>query len=377
MVVLVIGGLLGMRYWAQELSQIAFVPPMSFTPPPPLAHDAYDNPALWIARGAGDGDDPARWLPSGVAPVAQRLPVQVFFVHPTSYFDKLRWNAPTDDLLAKARADIFTRGLASPFSAANEIWAPRYRQATLGAFLTDKPEGKLALDLAYGDVLAAFDNFLAHSKADEPIVLVGHSQGAFHLMRLMRDRVAGKPLASRIAAAYIVGWPVSLAHDLPMMGLPACEAPGQPGCVLSWQSFAEPADTSMTRAAYARFPGLDGHARGGSAFLCTNPLTGHSGLEPAPASANLGTLVPDTTLTGARVVPGLVPARCGTDGFLMIGPAPQMGPFVAPGNNYHVYDIPLFWANIRADFAARVNAWHSHPPSPDSKHKSWWRPWSH
>jgi hypothetical protein len=38
----------------------------------------------------------------------------------------------------------------------------------------------------------------------------------------------------------------------------------------------------------------------------------------------------------------------------MIGPAPQMGPFVAPGNNYHVYDIPLFWANIRADFARRV-----------------------
>ena len=24
-----------------------------------------------------------------------------------------------------------------------------------------------------------------------------------------------------------------------------------------------------------------------------------------------------------------------------------MGPYVLPGNNYHVYDYPLFWANVR------------------------------
>jgi hypothetical protein len=57
----------------------------------------------------------------------------------------------------------------------------------------------------------------------------------------------------------------------------------------------------------------------------------------------------------------------------MIGPAPQMGPFVAPGNNYHVYDIPLFWANLRADVAARVGAWHA-APAPHAPHKPWWRP---
>ena len=34
-----------------------------------------------------------------------------------------------------------------------------------------------------------------------PIVLVGHSQGALHLMRLLKDRVAGTPLAGRVAAA--------------------------------------------------------------------------------------------------------------------------------------------------------------------------------
>jgi hypothetical protein len=34
-----------------------------------------------------------------------------------------------------------------------------------------------------------------------------------------------------------------------------------------------------------------------------------------------------------------------------------MGPYVLPGNNYHVYDYSLFWANIRADAERRVAAY--------------------
>jgi hypothetical protein len=41
-----------------------------------------------------------------------------------------------------------------------------------------------------------------------------------------------------------------------------------------------------------------------------------------------------------------------------------MGPYVFPGNNYHVYDIPLFWMNLRADFEARVSVWHGRNPPP-------------
>jgi homocysteine S-methyltransferase len=42
---------------------------------------------------------------------------------------------------------------------------------------------------------------------------------------------------------------------------------------------------------------------------------------------------------------------------IITGDPPKMGPYVGPGNNYHVYDIPLFWANLRADVAKRVTAW--------------------
>jgi hypothetical protein len=51
-----------------------------------------------------------------------------------------------------------------------------------------------------------------------------------------------------------------------------------------------------------------------------------------------------------------VPARCADRGILLIGDAPDLGPYVLPGNNYHVYDYSLFWANVRADANRRLAA---------------------
>jgi hypothetical protein len=52
---------------------------------------------------------------------------------------------------------------------------------------------------------------------------------------------------------------------------------------------------------------------------------------------------------------GAVPARCDPAGFLLIGQEVEgLPPYVLPGNNYHVFDYALFWANLRADVAARL-----------------------
>ena len=102
--------------------------------------------------------------------------------------------------------------------------------------------------------------------------------------------------------------------------------------------------------------GFDGRPRKGSAILCTNPLTGKRG-GSAPASANLGTLVPSADMTSGELEVGAVPATCRPDGILLIGDPPDLGHGVLPGNNYHIYDIPLFWSNLRQDVARRVEAW--------------------
>ena len=362
--VVVIGAGFALNIWSRELTSIALVPTADFVEQDALAANAYQDPKMWLSRPGMGSSDPARWQPAtrgdrGLLPTpADPKPPEfaVFFVHPTSYMNRASWNAPLDDAEANARAALFVRGLASPFNQASEIWAPRYRQATVGSFLTDAPEAQRAIDAAYVDVAQAFDFFLSSIDKDTPIVLAGHSQGSLHLLRLLREKVAGQPVAERIAAAYIVGWPISLDHDLQELPLPACATATQAGCIMSWSSYAEPADASQLFEAYAGSTGFDGQKRGTSNIVCTNPLTGGIGGD-APATSNLGTLVPDGDLSGGEIVPKAVPARCDERGLLLIGDPPEMGSYVLPGNNYHVYDIPLFWRNLQADVVQRVGAW--------------------
>lgn len=355
LIVLVIGALAALRIFPQQLSEFVFVPRGEFTTQAALPANAYADPARWIARPGIKGN-PAQWLPQGWKDGQVPGNAAVFFIHPTSYLANGQWNAPLDDAESRDRAELFVRAMASPFNGAGPVWAPRYRQAAFGAFLTDKPEGTQALDAAYADVRAAFERFLAEVPADAPIVLAGHSQGALHLKRLVAERIAGTPLAARVVAVYAVGWPVSTVHDLPKMGMPACTAPAQTGCVASWLSFGEPADTAMILDGYARRTALSGESPGGTPFVCTNPLNGGAAASAA-APANLGTLYPSADLKSGKVEPARVAARCGPDGFLYIGEGPELGPFVLPGKNYHVYDIPLFWANLRADVQTRLAAW--------------------
>jgi pimeloyl-ACP methyl ester carboxylesterase len=362
-IVLVLLALIALRVWSQEIAAIAMVPTSEFVEQEPLAANAYQDPALWYSRPGIGVSDPARWQPAYAGaravlptPAESEVPdFAVFFVHPTSYLSRDNWNAPVGEEEAERVARIYVRGMASPFNAASEIWAPRYRQATMGAFLTKAEEGQQAIDAAYADVREAYRYFLESVDDDTPIVLVGHSQGSLHLLRLLRDEVKDSAVAGRVVAAYAIGWPISVEHDIPALGIPACATPDQTGCVLSWSSFAEPADPAPLMRTYAESTGFDGQPRGDSQILCTNPLTGTFGGEAA-ASANLGTLKPDNSISTGELVPGAVPARCDARGLLLIGDPPEMGSYVLPGNNYHVYDIPLFWANTKADVIRRVDA---------------------
>jgi hypothetical protein len=353
--VLVMLGALCYRLFEQQLMKLALVPTARFEDAAAARASAYSDKSLWIARPDIPGN-PSLWLPPAATPSGPAQ-AEVFFIHPTSFLERSHWNAPLEDKDSQWRARLFVQSQASAFNGVGEVWAPKYRQATFGAFLTSKAEAGKALDLAYRDVLAAFDWFIAHAPKDRPIILAGHSQGSLHLTRLLSERIAGRPEAKRIVAAYVVGWPVSTTADLPRLGLPACAEADQAGCVLSWQSFAEPADPKMVTDAYDASSGLTGAARRGSPMLCVNPLTGTQGAD-APASANLGTLVPNEDLTAGRLQAPGVAARCDVRGFLLLGAgAPALGPYVLPGNNYHVFDYALFWANVRADAARRLEAW--------------------
>ena len=353
--VLVVAGAVAFFLFGNDILKRQMVPQGHFEAPAESG-PTYAGVENWIAHPEmAESSDPSEWRPEGFPPpTLEPKRVAAFFIHPTTYLRPDRWNAPLDDPQSRRTAELFVRSQASTFGQFANVWAPRYRQAAYGAFLLDSRDAQQALDVAYSDVRDAFDSFLRQVPENQPIILAGHSQGSLHLTRLLAER--GEQLRDRLVAAYVAGWPVSVTADLPAMGLPPCTRPEQAGCLLSWQSFGELGNPSIVLDSWEGTRGPTGIERRRQDMLCVNPLTGTRGGDATPQS-NLGTLVPTSDLANATVEPGRVGARC-DNGFLTIsGDIPNLGPFVLPGNNYHVYDYALFWWAIHNDARRRADAW--------------------
>jgi hypothetical protein len=351
---LCVAGAFAVYQWGGSVLLKEAVPKGHFEPAKAGGGPDYTLASNWLAR-PGATDDPSQWRPDGIA-AGSSGPAAVFFIHPTTYLETDRWNAPLEaGGGTEFRTRLFVQSQASAFNGIGKIWAPRYRQAAYGAFLLKSGDAEKALDFAYRDVAAAFEQFVREA-GDRPIVLAAHSQGALHLERLLKEKVAGKPIARRIVAAYVVGWPISTTSDLPALGLPACRIAEQTGCVLSWMTFGDPPNPEFILRDWEKTMGFNGGDRRQQDALCVNPI---SGIQNSAASAadNPGTLIPSADLRSATLQVGTVGAHC-DKGLLILDGIPQApGGFVLPGNNYHAYDYALFWGSIRRDAERRLAAW--------------------
>ena len=354
MILLTVAGAVAIFQFGQRVLISQATPKGAFEPT--KAGDAPDYAALdsWLAR-PGVAEDPSAWRPQeDLQPTT--VIARVFFVHPTTYLLTDRWNAalfPGGD--SEGRTKLFVQSQASAFAGSGEIWAPRYRQAAYGAFLLKTENAQKALDLAYGDVATAFEEFTRRNP-DGPIIIAGHSQGALHVERLLREKVARQPIATRIIAAYVVGWPISVTADLPALGLPACAGPDQARCIVSWMTFGDPPNPDFILRDWEKTKGFNGGARRQDDALCVNPISGvRDGA--ADAAINPGTLIPSVGFQDATLQPAVVGARCERGLLLLDRDAPELGGFVLPGNNYHAYDYALFWGAVRRDVQRRIAAW--------------------
>jgi len=356
-ILLVITGRVIFEQYGDELAKLALVPGEEFSidtvPPAP----DYTQDASWAALPSTDNG--AKMQPAGVDG-APPLDVDVFFIHPTTYLSKANWNGPIDDKTAAERVDnSVLKGQASAFNAAGHIYAPRYRQATFGAFLAPGDSSYKAFFTAYDDVKKAFEAFLARRDRDRPFILAGHSQGAVHGLGLLRDYIAGKPLKNQMVAAYLIGWPISVEQDLEAIGLSACDDADDTHCVISWQSFAPDGDATPIIEAFKSLPSVIGASRAGSTMLCVNPLNWTRGTDNVGATQNPGAVAyPNGQGALESIEPELVGANCGSDGILYLDKAPEE-PFnenLMPGKNYHVYDIPLFYMSLASNARLRAQS---------------------
>jgi hypothetical protein len=356
---LVVAGAFAIFEWGGRVLIDQAVPKGHFEPVKAGGGPDYSQPSSWIVR-PGTNESLAQWTPanSRLPDPTSRVHAQVFYIHPTTYLERDRWNAPLfvgGD--TEFRTRLFVQSQASAFGQLGEVWAPRYRQAAFGAFLLDSKDAEAALDFAYQDVAAAFDEFVKQVPRTSPIILAAHSQGALHLERLLREKVAGKPIAKRVVAAYVAGWPISTTADLAALGLPACTSPEEPGCILSWMTFADPPNPDFIFHEWGKTRGFNGGERRQEDTLCVNPISGVQN-GAATAQDNPGTLIPTADMGDASLQPGVAGAHCSKGLLILDGMPPQLGSYVLPGNNYHVYDYALFWGAVRRDAERRLAAWH-------------------
>ncbi|WNJ16337.1 DUF3089 domain-containing protein [Pontibacter sp. G13] len=265
----------------------------------------------------------------------QEAQADVFFIHPTTFASHLAWNANLADNELNATTDSRPiKHQASAFNGSCKVYAPRYRQMTLGGFYTDdRPSEYQALDLAYQDVKAAFEYYLANFNKDRPIVIASHSQGTVHGIRLVKEFFDGTDLQSQLVAAYLVGWPFPADT---FANIPVGQSPDEIGCVLGWCTFRE-----------NHFPkNFESFYRGS---VVTNPVSWKSndGTE-TPKSMHKGFL----TAGFEKVKPQHLTSET-QDGILWIS-NPLKG---VPWKNYHIGDYNLFWEDIRTNVTLRVKTY--------------------
>lgn len=350
----------GLAY-GQQLRMIAALifahhPSDPFDPAKAPPAPDYADRASWGALP--DMQDATDIAPPGV-PMAdpKTAPVDVFFIHPTTFFSNSVWNQPLDDAETNHRTDMGPfRAQASVFSGCCAVYAPRYRQFTFSAIFDHDKSSRAAEDLAYSDVKRAFEYYIAHYNHGRPFIIASHSQGSRMATRLIPDLIDGTPLRGRFVAAYVVGTWLPQSWFTKQKTIKPCETAVETGCVATWSTLAADADAQKQREAFVARAGFPA-AMAQEQFVCTNPLSWTTGAATAPATNNLGGWTPGPSDPPRPIDPQVVSARC-DDGALFVS-NPEPAPYhvaVLPGGNYHNYDYQLFWMNIRQNAIDRSKA---------------------
>ncbi len=300
----------------------------------------YSNLYYWAAHpGKHDAADS---VPSFLKDEKRDTLADVFFIHPTTFtkdFITAAWNADVNDEELNHYTDnrtILMQG--SIFNGSCRVFAPRYRQAHLKAFfMKNNSRHDEALQLAYEDVKAAFEYYLAHYNHGRPIIIAGHSQGALHAIHLLKDFFDGKPLQKQLVCAYVVGWQIRKDE---FQSLPFGTAATQTGCVVGWRSFRNgTSDRQMDME------------NGNS--LCVNPITWTTSETPSDKALHKGMVLKDFNELHAHITSASVAPKAN---ILWVEMPVAQDDSKGTMNNFHIVDLNLFYMDVRENVKQRTNA---------------------
>ena len=270
----------------------------------------YADPANWLCR-PGRADVCAEPLTSTVVSPTDgarsqktyapdpAAPIDCFYVYPT-VSQQPTGNA---DMTAGPEERAVAAQQFARFAGKCRPYAPLYRQSTVTALRGD---AKADSGLAYNDVLAAWRSYLARDNQGRGVVLIGHSQGSYHLGRLIAEEIDGQPAQRLLVSAILAGGNIQAARGRDLGGsfrhVPLCHSADQTGCVIAYSTYP----VGSPPGPEARFGGA---LRPELSGVCVDPaaLLGHAIMD-----SELPTRGEVAKLLGTPFVenPGLVSGSC-------------------------------------------------------------------
>ena len=151
-----------------------------------------------VTRVGADGSLNVEPDPRPSTPVAD-----CFYVYPTASLEP----TPISDMVASSDENDRIASQFARFASVCRPFAPIYRQVTLTALRARLSGAKVDWDeeRGYRDIRDAWRDYLDHDNRGRPFVLIGHSQGANVLKRLVAEEIDGKPIQRRLLSAILPG----------------------------------------------------------------------------------------------------------------------------------------------------------------------------
>jgi hypothetical protein len=294
----------------------------------------YSKAENWLCRPGRSGDACAVDLTTTVVapdgkttretftPNAKPV-IDCFYVYPTVSTDQ----TPNSDMTIDPAEQNVVRQQFARFASRCRTFAPMYRQVTLtGLRSAMAGGGRLSLDQGpgYSDVLDAWNYYLKNDNNGRGVVLIGHSQGAMILTRLIAEEIDGKAIQSRLVSAILMGTtiPVPKGKDVggAFKSIPLCRSAEQTGCLITFATFRStippPPNTLFGRVTTE---GLEAActnpaALGGGSGQLHSYLTGQGSLI-ASSAAQKHQWVKDAAPVDTPFVsvPGLLSAECASN----------------------------------------------------------------
>ena len=278
----------------------------------------------------------------------ENLKADVFYIYPTLLTDDKNdsWNSNIKDPNQNSVVrNIAIRYQASAWANAGRIYSPLYRQVHYRSFYEPYTSngGKKAGEIAYDDIRRAFIFYLEKFNQGRPIIIAGHSQGAYHCKTLLKEFFDGKELQNQLVAAYIPGTRVDINE---FNTIHALKDPVDIKGYLSWNTFRinkkpkkgkHPAHFSWKKNQFVTNPIKWDESRSGS-------IEEHKGLlfydqKIYPNSVDI--VIYDGLLWSS------VPK--GIKGSLLLKLI----------KNYHFGDVNLFWKDISENAKKRVESFYN------------------